>query len=740
MAGIHGLYKPLNRERREFRLLKFLPSTSSDQPYLELSQHSMDTKLPYFALSYVWGTDSADDFVFIDDRQFPIRPNLQAALHQLRLSEFTGRLWIDALCINQSDVYERNWQVSYMRSIYSNADAVLIWLGIGSPQTDLALNFIKAMAPRALEAGFMPWKTELSSNEIIAQVVPYFDRRSEGVDHAELVTGVEKSIPTGVEFLYELARSDGLTLAGSPGSKGIAYNQKTEDEADEERAELPALGRGIKYLLSLPYWSRIWACQEIVLARRANVLCGSQSLSLEDFTIVIRCIFMLAGFGSWAAAATSPLRGYLPGVDTHLFGTIISLEARTRMTQGQEVTLRNLLVDLRRPPSSRVHFAATDPRDILFGVMGIVKEADQRRLGLRVDYGKTVGEVFDSLTAAMFTMGETSGRYFGLDCCAPRSEDNTAQLSTWALDMRVICEEGLKHWPISARKNGYNASRCIRKALERRGTGSAEFDPMVQNDHQTVDKLYIPLHSGAALRACGYRVDTISEVLAEPPWNEGTQAWEETDIEQSDQRTNAWIESVRKFTSLPAHSSDSGPGEDYVWRTVMLGWDEPWVSWYEPFNHSRLYLAEDELEASEAIRGLIRKIFRRESIDPSALTPAEAEFLLHKTTDRSSQQRRPLTLIERLNIVQHWPEFVTRLYCLKMTMFKTSKGMLGLSRLDVQPGNIVTVLAEVRSPIILCPRDGDRAGFHFKGEAFVDGIMHGEFLKTGPYCTCFEIY
>ena len=38
-------------------------------------------------------------------------------------------LWIDAICINQTDIPERNAQVSTMKRTYEEADRVLVWLG-----------------------------------------------------------------------------------------------------------------------------------------------------------------------------------------------------------------------------------------------------------------------------------------------------------------------------------------------------------------------------------------------------------------------------------------------------------------------------------------------------------------------------------------------------------------------------------------------------------------------------------
>ncbi|KAK1777873.1 heterokaryon incompatibility protein-domain-containing protein [Copromyces sp. CBS 386.78] len=40
-------------------------------------------------------------------------------------------LWVDALCINQSDVQEKGHQVRLMRQIYEAAEMVLVWLGTG---------------------------------------------------------------------------------------------------------------------------------------------------------------------------------------------------------------------------------------------------------------------------------------------------------------------------------------------------------------------------------------------------------------------------------------------------------------------------------------------------------------------------------------------------------------------------------------------------------------------------------
>jgi hypothetical protein len=50
------------------------------------------------------------------------------------------KLWIDALCINQEDIAERNVQVQRMGNIYQTAKGVLIWLGEASDDCDVAID------------------------------------------------------------------------------------------------------------------------------------------------------------------------------------------------------------------------------------------------------------------------------------------------------------------------------------------------------------------------------------------------------------------------------------------------------------------------------------------------------------------------------------------------------------------------------------------------------------------------
>lgn len=53
------------------------------------------------------------------------------------------RLWIDAICINQNDMAERNEQVPNMNQIYKSAKNICIWLGESDKDSHVAFDFIR---------------------------------------------------------------------------------------------------------------------------------------------------------------------------------------------------------------------------------------------------------------------------------------------------------------------------------------------------------------------------------------------------------------------------------------------------------------------------------------------------------------------------------------------------------------------------------------------------------------------
>ena len=85
---------------------------------------------PYFGYNYIRaGGPLPGGVILLDGAPLTIGGELNRALRRLRDEEKPLRTWVDALCIDQSNLEERNEHVKSMGQIYANASHVHIWLG-----------------------------------------------------------------------------------------------------------------------------------------------------------------------------------------------------------------------------------------------------------------------------------------------------------------------------------------------------------------------------------------------------------------------------------------------------------------------------------------------------------------------------------------------------------------------------------------------------------------------------------
>ncbi|KAK0302136.1 hypothetical protein LTR01_008933 [Friedmanniomyces endolithicus] len=99
----------------------------------------------YEAVSYTWGSDHTTTVIDCDGDGLNVRPNLAILLRRFRSPTDTKRLWVDALCINQSDKCEQSEQVRRMDSVYRNATRVTIWLGEETGSTAEAFDLLEEL-------------------------------------------------------------------------------------------------------------------------------------------------------------------------------------------------------------------------------------------------------------------------------------------------------------------------------------------------------------------------------------------------------------------------------------------------------------------------------------------------------------------------------------------------------------------------------------------------------------------
>lgn len=106
---------------------------------------------PFTTVSYTWGHGTSNEPISLNGHDRRVLKSLMPLLRMLcsddnqdyELAEHW--FWIDSICINQADLFERAAQVKLMTSIYQKAQDTLVWLAEGSQDTDRAIDFLRIL-------------------------------------------------------------------------------------------------------------------------------------------------------------------------------------------------------------------------------------------------------------------------------------------------------------------------------------------------------------------------------------------------------------------------------------------------------------------------------------------------------------------------------------------------------------------------------------------------------------------
>ncbi|KAJ1328116.1 HET domain-containing protein [Microdochium nivale] len=126
------VYTPLSHG--EIRLLYSTTDAPADRTTWTLRAKRLlradgEPPLMYDALSYTWGS-LGRTFPFVcNGKELQIHKNLKEALPYLARRKSSLPIWIDAVCINQTDDDEKAVQISLMHKIYRQAAMAWIWFG-----------------------------------------------------------------------------------------------------------------------------------------------------------------------------------------------------------------------------------------------------------------------------------------------------------------------------------------------------------------------------------------------------------------------------------------------------------------------------------------------------------------------------------------------------------------------------------------------------------------------------------
>ena len=140
---LRGFATSLDFRRFQTRFLSIMPERSAELS-CELRIESLIKHPEYVALSYHWGDQTPTRRIFLDSRATKVTASLEAALKALRASG-VRIAWVDALCINQPDEYEKVYQLRQMGLIFSKAAKVVAWLGPAANDSDNAMQALATM-------------------------------------------------------------------------------------------------------------------------------------------------------------------------------------------------------------------------------------------------------------------------------------------------------------------------------------------------------------------------------------------------------------------------------------------------------------------------------------------------------------------------------------------------------------------------------------------------------------------
>lgn len=385
---------------------------------VELSAHPLSDCPEYEALSYTWGKETDYKFTIkCNGHDFIALRQMHNALHALRLPDRPRVVWIDAICINQSQYADKNCQLPLMQHIYRNSKRTVIWLG-----TQYEKNSAPAFSGQAIDLDLSPpdlegfgrsFETFLAINlETLAtdpaelwqdhpEIKPTWEKRLDLIKDAALRVKEEwstRETPLSTDFnvaiknvmdnrledtqMPKIFRSAGKYLLTRPKYRNtVRQGVALTDEQSTWRMT-------IRNLLCREWWSRVWIIQEVCLASDITFICGNTTLSMD---------LLFLGMVLYSVFPDNPLfRGHI--ISSWTLPQVA--EYRVLQRQGGDRPLPGFLHLLSEFRLSD----ATNPRDHVYALLGLVPPDEQSALDAadyKPDYSKDVSWCYTETAKAI---------------------------------------------------------------------------------------------------------------------------------------------------------------------------------------------------------------------------------------------------------------------------------------------------------------------------------------------------
>ena len=597
-STIFSLLQELDPLKLEIRLIRLHAGCRESKLEASLQIQSLipDVEPPtYEALSYVWADISGTGRLYVDDVQHEITANLAEALFHLRYADRDRLLWVDALCINQNHSVERGQQVRLMKTVYSRAARVIIWLG---PETQ---------------------------------------------DSAQALQDLE-------------------SLSHDKHFKDMDFYGKVDDDG---KTWLPAPAERIKpleNLLGRTYWSRIWVVQEIVRAKQATMVCGSSSIDWQT------CVKARDNWPKHSRTCCNTTCNIMHGRTRRVMNWINSSWRKYRDTNGDLVSQLNLTRSLN----------STDPRDKIFGALGLV---DDEKSIIDPDYDSDFETVFRDWAANLIRTKK-------------------------GLDVLLHTNYSLRHPTVASWVPDWTQVNS-----------SARFEAERSEHHQHIYRSFSAdgctwlasafFTSGNLLRLAGLPFDVVARVGDRLGYNRQDNLTDEQNqigaIHKWNSTLESWaqiLESTNKANRL--YPGAGGTYDDAYWRTLVSD-----------------HITEVGTFLGDRIRAHDKRHYDlwRQWFTELVKQPDEKKNAYYK--DCLAEDRD----LDRLD----WT-IINMNY--NRRLFSTRDGRLGMGPADMQPNDHVVLLSGGRTPFVVRlsePQSPTSSGAYLLiGYAYVQGVMDGE--------------
>jgi len=372
-------YLPLS-SIRNIRLLRI--SNGKSNIHCTLEEVAEKQTPPYWALSYTWGNPileastvpeaQREKIIYCNQAPLRVTENLFECLNQLRESGWQGYTWIDAICINQADLDERNAQVHLMADTYTNADGVYVWLGKADANTEEAMSLINTFA----------------------------------------------------QHVHTVGQSGKMDQAKNLVFNDPAFYALTDPPITPFTMEKWAI---IDSLLTRNYFGRLWVLQEFLMAKNILIACGKHSMSF--FSLWPFCQFLLVS--SWShsfvhvrtPASVEYNQSYLSCRQASAIGfinlmTIFENSCKLGVLEDSERQSQSSTIDGATSPEERLvsflslllrkskTLAATEPKDYVIAPLSLASRflpygqewAVESGDWISADYKQDIREIFTKVS------------------------------------------------------------------------------------------------------------------------------------------------------------------------------------------------------------------------------------------------------------------------------------------------------------------------------------------------------